>query len=314
MTRRRKAAALAGGALAGALALLALSAPQPVDPATLPAHEPDLANGAVIYRIGSCFACHQPADGAPPSAAGLPVGGTPFATPVGTFHPGNLTPDPETGLGRWSAADFLGAMTRGLAPDGRHYFPAFPYPSYAAMPTGDLLDLFAYLATLPPVRAEARAAEIPLLPLARRSVGLWKRLAGRTPPIVTDPARSAAWNRGAYLVGAPGHCGECHTPRNLLMIPDRSRSLAGGPHPGGDGKVPSLRGLVARGRYRDAADLAFALQFGETMGYDKLASGGMGKIQSELAELPEAELAAIAEYLVSLDSESSPPTPASRRE
>jgi len=303
LTRRRKAAALAGCALAGALALLALSAPRPIDPATLPAHVPDLANGAVLYRVGSCFACHQPAAGAPPSSAGLPVGGAPFATPVGTFYPGNLTPDPETGLGRWSAADFLGAMTRGLAPDGRHYFPAFPYPSYAAMPAGDLLDLFAYLATLPAVHAEPRAAQIPLLPLARRGVGLWKRIAGRAPAIERAPARGAAWNRGAYLVGAPGHCGECHTPRNLWMVPDRSRALAGGPHPAGDGKVPSLRGLVARGRYRDAADLALALRYGETLGYDKLASGGMGKIQSELAELPEAELAAIAEYLVSLQRE-----------
>ena len=132
-------------------------------------------------------------------------------------------------------------------------------------------------------------------------MGLWNRLALRDEgPVVPDPARDGSWNRGRYLVASVGHCGECHTPRNVVMIPDASRGLAGGPHPGGEGKVPSLRGLVARKRYADAKDLALALQFGETYGYDKLSSGGMGAIQQNLAQLPEADLRAIADYLVSV--------------
>ena len=302
MSRRRRAAAgLALAALLGIPAFLALTRPRPLEPGPLVERVPDLANGATMYRIGSCYACHQPAEGAAGAAADLPVGGTPFATPAGTFYPGNLTPDAETGLGRWSETDFLSAMTRGVSPDRRHYFPAFPYVAYAGMRTEDLRDLWAYLRQLPPVAAPGREPSLPLLPVARRTVGLWKLLADTAPPFTPDPARSAAWNRGAYLVAAPGHCGECHTPRNLLMLRDESFALGGGPHPAGDGHVPSLRRLVARGRYKDAADLVLALQYGETFGYDKLSSGGMGKIQTELAQLPESELRAIAEYLVALD-------------
>jgi len=104
-----------------------------------------------------------------------------------------------------------------------------------------------------------------------------------------------------YLVEAPGHCGECHTPRSALMVPDDARYMAGGPHPGGEGSVPSLLGLVERGRYKDAADLTLAMQYGEAFGYDKLSSGGMGAIQANLARLPESDVQAIADYLVSLE-------------
>ena len=146
-----------------------------------------------------------------------------------------------------------------------------------------------------------RPATLPLLPVARRGVGLWKRIAWRKPdPPFADASRSPSWNRGAYLSNTIGHCGECHTPRDLLLVPVASRFFAGGAHPAGEGTVPSLRALLARKRYEDAGDLAAALQFGETYGYDKLSSGGMGKIQENLARLPEQDLRAIAEYLVSL--------------
>ncbi|HVO09202.1 MAG TPA: cytochrome c [Vicinamibacteria bacterium] len=294
----RLGAASLGVAALGAGVFWLASAPDRLPPADLPPHHADLANGRVLFFAGSCLYCHRPAD--PRADRELPSGGAAFATPLGTFYPQNLTPDPQTGLGRWSAADFLNAMTRGVSPRGRHYFPAFPYASFRFMRTEDLLDLYAYLMSLRPVRSPERPATVPLLPLARRGVGLWKRLAFRQVPPAAQPTRSAAWQRGAYLVTAPGHCGECHTPRNLLMIPIASRALAGGAHPAGEGRVPGLRGLLARHRYRDAADLASALEFGETYGYDKISSGGMGQIQSNLARLPESDLQAIAEYLVSL--------------
>jgi mono/diheme cytochrome c family protein len=295
------AAAFAVLAVLAAAAFLGLTRPSRLDPGALPSRRPDLANGEVVYRAASCCACHNPAPGVSGAAARLPSGGAAFVTPVGTFYPGNLTPDPETGLGRWTASDFVNAMTRGVAPDGRHYFPAFPYTSYAALRVEDVLDLYAYLMGLPPVKSPARAPSLRLERLARRSVGLWKRVAFDPRPFAPDPARGAAWNRGAYLVEAPGHCGECHTPRDRLMRRDAGRHLAGGPHPAGEGKVPSLRGLVARKRYEDAADLAAALQYGETLGYDKLSSGGMAAIQTSLSQLPESDLRAMAEYLLSLE-------------
>ncbi|HXY42199.1 MAG TPA: cytochrome c [Vicinamibacteria bacterium] len=298
MTRRRAAAAAASLLGLAAAGFWLASAPDRPAPQPLPAHRADLANGRILFFAGSCLHCHRPADVR--ADRELPSGGAPFKTPVGTFFPQNLTPDPDTGLGRWSARDFLNAMTGGVSPQGRHYFPAFPYGSFRLMKTEDVLDLYAYLMNLKPVRSPERRATVPLLPVARRAVGLWKRLAFRQDPAALEASRSATWQRGAYLVTAPGHCGECHTPRNLLMIPIASRALAGGRHPAGEGRVPSLHGLLARHRYKDAADLALALEFGETYGYDKISSGGMGQIQSNLARLPGSDLQAIAEYLVSL--------------
>jgi mono/diheme cytochrome c family protein len=284
----------------GAAAFLALTRPRPLDGDALPDHTPDPARGEMLFHAASCGSCHKAADGAPGAEEGLPTGSAALATPIGTFHPGNLTPDPETGLGRWSDLDFVNAMTRGVSPEGHHYFPAFPYPSYVLMPIQDVLDLRAYLMGLPAVSSPPREPEVPMIAVARRGVGLWNRLALEEGPFEPDPDQSDSWNRGAYLVNGPGHCGVCHTPRNWMMIPDESRHLAGGPHPAEEGDVPSLRGLVARGRYKDVEDLTLALQWGETFGYDKLSSGGMADVQINLAKLPEGDVRAIAEYLLSL--------------
>jgi mono/diheme cytochrome c family protein len=294
-------AALVAVVAAGASAFWLLTRPDPLPAAAIPAHRADLRNGETIYHAGSCLACHRPPDEASGFDPGLPSGGRPFPTPFGVFYPQNLTPDPETGLGRWSEADFVNAMQRGISPRGTHYFPAFPYASYRSMTTADLLDLRAYLMSLSAVKSSPREADLPPVPLARRGVGLWKRVAFRQPTWSPDPARPASWNRGAYLAHAPGHCGECHTPKGWLMIEDLGRHMAGGPHPAGEGKVPSLRGLRARKKYKDAGDLVLALQHGETLGYEDLSSGGMAAIQESLARVPEPELRALAEYLLSLE-------------
>jgi mono/diheme cytochrome c family protein len=301
ISRQRVAAAFVLLAALAAASLWILSRPRPLDGTALPAHTPDLANGEALFHAGSCGSCHKAADGAPGADEGLPTGSAAFPTPVGTFYPGNLTPDAETGIGRWSEVEFVNAITRGLSPDGTHYFPAFPYPSFRLMSFEDVLDLHAYLVSLPAVRSPHREPDVPLTALARRGVGLWKRLAFGGRRFEADPARSDSWNRGAYLTNGPGHCGECHTPRDWLMIADEARHLDGGPHPGGEGSVPSLRRLVERGRYKGVADLTLALRFGETFGYDKLSSEGMAEIQMNLARLPESDVQAIAEYLLSLD-------------
>ncbi len=294
---RRIAAAAALGAVFVAAAFLVLTEARPSG-RVLPTHTPDLANGEMLFHAGGCIACHKAPTGK--ESSGLPTGGAAFSTPIGTMYPGNLTPDPDTGIGRWTAEEFLDAMTEGVSPDHRHYFPAYPYTSYRNMRVEDLLDLRGYLSSLPPVRSFERDADVPVIGFARRTVGLWKLIALRGRTFRPDPDRDAAWNRGAYLVQGPGHCGECHTPRNAFMILDDSRQLEGGPHPRGEGHVPSLRNLIGRERYADVADLTLALQFGETLGYDKLSSGGMAEVQMNLARLPEDELRAISEYLLSL--------------
>jgi mono/diheme cytochrome c family protein len=262
-------------------------------------HTPDLANGEKLYHAAGCHSCHLPTAASGIDAA-LPAGGTPLKTPIGTMYPPNITPDPETGIGNWSNLDFVNAMQQGIGRNGKHLIPAFPYTSYAHMKVEDVLDIKAYLASLAPVKNATPAHEVFAQPIVRRGLGAWKWIGFDDSKFKEDSAQSASWNRGAYLVNGPGHCNECHTPRTLFMTSDMSRFLAGGPHPEGDGKVPSIRDLVGRGKYKDAADLVLAFQNGEILGYEDMSSGGMGKVQANLAKLPEEDLKAIAEYLFSL--------------
>ena len=293
--------ALALLAALGLSAFWALSTPRPLTAADIPQHTPDVANGERLYHAAGCISCHQPGPDLKDVAADLPAGGAPLVTPIGTLYPLNLTPDKETGIGNWTDLQFLNAVQRGISPEGENLIPALPYTSYAHMKPEDVLDIRAYLATLPPVKSPERAADITALPLIRRGVGLWKWVGLDTTPWKPDPSQSESWNRGSYLVNGPGHCQECHTPRNAFMVLDESRAFQGGPHPEGKGRVPSLRGLIERGRYTDAADLASALKDGEIMGYDGLASGGMGQVQRNISQLPDSDIKAIADYITSLN-------------
>ena len=148
-----------------------LSTPRPLTVADIPQHTPNLANGEVLYHAGGCISCHQPS----PDLAGIentvPAGGAPLHTPVGTLYPMNLTPDPETGIGKWTDLQFLNAVQRGISPEGENLIPALPYTSYAHMKPEDVLDIRAYLASLPPVKSPEREPDITALPLVRR--GVW---------------------------------------------------------------------------------------------------------------------------------------------
>ncbi len=280
-------------AASGIVAYQLLSRPLPPD--VLPAaHVPDLENGRRMYVAGGCISCHR---GVGPFVE-LPAGGRKLNTPAGEISVPNITPDEKTGIGAWRPIDFVNAMRKGLGPDGAHYIPAFPYTSYAWMRTEDILDLLAWLKTLKPV---SNAVEPTPFRVQRRLLAFWKWMALPRRPFRPVPGKSETWNRGAYLVLGPGHCAECHTPRNTILLLDRDRWLAGGPHPSEKGSVPSLRGLKKRGRYKDVDDLMQALKYGETLGYEDLSSGGMGEVQRNLSKLPDADLRAIATYLMSLE-------------
>jgi len=291
-------AVLVGLAVAGGFWL---SAPNPVAAASLPTHVADLQNGKTLYTVGGCVSCHRPSPAAIKAGANgeLPSGGAPLNTPLGPVFPPNITPDKATGIGGWTQAAFVSAMQRGVSPNGGHYIPAFPYTSYARMKTEDVLDIFAYINSLAPVNSPRHDNAIVLEPVIRRGIGLWKLIA-MPAPFAPDSAQSAEWNRGAYLVNGPGHCGECHTPRNALMIGQSAKSLEGGPHPDGKGTVPSLHRLIERKVFTDVDDLTTALQEGEGGGYEHMSSGGMGDAQTNLSHLPEADVKAIATYLSTL--------------
>jgi mono/diheme cytochrome c family protein len=295
---KRNIGALALFAALGLAAFWVITTPRVIPAEELTAHTADLGNGERIYHASGCHSCHLP-DKASSIDQALPVGGRAFKTPIGTLYPINLTAD-ATGLGDWTEAQFITALQNGVGRKGENLIPAFPYTSYSKMNENDVRDLWAYLKTLPATKNEVPEHEVVGLPIVRRGLTFWKWIGFNNAPFVADKNQNENWNRGAYLVNGPGHCNECHTPRTLFMTSDLGKFLAGGPHPDGEGRVPSLRDLIGRGRYKDAKDLASALEFGEVMGYDKMSSGGMGAVQTNMSKLPSSDREAIAEYLTSL--------------
>ncbi len=284
---RRSAAALLAGA-AALYAIPALAAEPPSDP---------IARGrAVLEAAGGC-SCHTDFDGDGPPLAG----GRPLATPFGSYFSTNITPDVETGIGSWSDDDFIRAMREGRAPDGSAYFPVFPYTSFTGMTDDDLLALKAYLFSLPPSRLENRPPDAWPPFSWRLAASAWQWLNFAPSRFVPDPARSPAWNRGAYLVHAVAHCGECHTPRNLAGALDTSRWLSGTTD-GPEGELaPNITPHETTGIGRwTAADIVWYLQMGLDPDGDD-AQGLMREvIEHGYQHIPRADLDAIAEYLASV--------------
>jgi mono/diheme cytochrome c family protein len=233
-------------------------------------------------------------------------GGLAIPSPFGTFYAPNISPDPADGIGRWSEAEFVRAVTQGISPAGYHYFPAFPYPSYAHARVEDIRDLFAYLKTLEPVPGKVRDHDVPFPFDIRRNLGIWKRLFMEGKPFTPDPRHSPGWNRGAYLVNGLGHCAECHSPRNFLGGIVAAQRFAGGPNPEGEGWVPNItqKGI---GDWSEE-DIAHFLETGELPEGDT-ASGSMARVIKNTSQLSKEDRAAIAEYLKSLPPVDGPPRP-----
>ncbi|MER2534997.1 MAG: cytochrome c [Rhizobiaceae bacterium] len=288
-------AAVALGA-SGAGAGWMLSAPVRLDAATLAAAAPgDAERGRRIFFAGGCSSCH-----ARPGAEGddrfALAGGRELKTPFGTFVVPNISQHPQDGIGGWSAADFANAMMRGVSPSGEHFYPAFPYASYARMNPADVGDLYAFLKTTPSIegRTADHALDFPFN--VRRGIGLWKRLHLDASPVVALAADAPEPVKlGRYLVEGPGHCGECHTRRGFDGGTDRALWLAGAPAAEGGGTVPNITPGAALATWSED-DIVAYLETGFTPEFD-VVGGAMADVQKNMAELTPEDRAAIAAYL-----------------
>ena len=247
----------------------------------------DATRGERIFHAGGCTSCH-----ARPKAEGAAqlelAGGLELKTGFGTFVAPNISPDPNDGIGAWSTDDFANAMLRGVSPSGRHFYPAFPYTSYARMQPADVADLFAYMKTLPAVAGKAPPHKLGFPFNIRRGLGLWKLLYLSDQPVIALADDAPAQVRlGRYLVEGPGHCGECHTPRAFTGGIKKDQWLAGAPAAEGPGNVPNITsGEGGIGDWSEA-DIADYLKTGFTPDFDTVG-GAMVDVQKNIALLTDA--------------------------
>ncbi len=245
----------------------------------------------MVFASGGCVSCHA-APGAEGAEEQVLAGGLAFASDFGTFYAPNISPDPNAGIGAWSLPGFARAVTRGVSPEGQHYYPAFPYAAYQHMQDQDVVNLFAYMQTLPADPTPSKAHDVGFPFNIRRSLGGWKLLFMKD-EFVLSGNHSTEVTRGRYLAEGLAHCGECHTPRNALGGLDRSQWLAGAPNPSGKGRIPN----ITPGKLDwSESDLVAYFATGFTPDYDS-AGGEMAEVVSNLAQLPQSDREAIAAYL-----------------
>jgi mono/diheme cytochrome c family protein len=255
-----------------------------------------VARGEYLANAADCAGCHTDMEhGGKPYAGGLPL-----ATPFGTFYTPNITSEPDTGIGRWTDAQFLHALRDGVRADGANLFPVFPYPSYTGITDEDALAIKAYLFAQPAVQQPSREHEVSF-PFSWRWLQTpWKWLFFTPGPFRPAPERDAVWNRGAYLVTAVAHCGECHTPRNWFGAMETSRFLAGAAH-GPDGKpvpniTPDPKSGIGNWLEEDIVGVLFDghTPDGESVG------GAMKEVVKSTSRLTDEDRRAIAVYLRSI--------------
>lgn len=250
----------------------------------------DPQRGAYLVKAGGCMACHTEEK----KDAAAYAGGRALKTPFGTFYGPNITPDQINGIGKWSEADFVRAMRTGIRPDGAAYYPAFPYPSYTKISDADLRDLWAYLRSLPPSNRANQSHELGIPYRFRALNRIWQWMFFTPGALSADASKPAQINRGAYLVQALGHCGECHTPRNMLGGPKLDRFLGGGIGPEGKG-IPNL--TPTRLKKWSDKDLSDYLSSGLTPDGDVPAEAMAEVIRNTTGQLAPEDLNALIAYL-----------------
>jgi len=293
MLRKLIAAAVVATAL-GLAVFWFLTVPETVSASALSPHTPNLGNGKEMFYAGGCVSCHAVPNQPDKTRLG---GGLGLRSPFGVFYVPNISSDPTDGIGNWSEAQFITAMVRGTSPSGEHLFPAFPYTSYQRMNFNDLRDLFAYLKTLPAVKGKIRDHDVPFPFNIRRTLGIWKLLFLDGRQFAPDSTQSAQWNRGAYLVNGPGHCAECHSPRNILGAIKSSRRFSGGPSPDGQGGTPNI--TQQKLKSWTVKDIADTLTTGMTPDAD-FVGGSMTEVVRNTSQLSVADREAMATYVKSL--------------
>jgi len=260
------------------------------------------SRGEYLFNAAGCAACHTDVDNDGPPLAG----GRALQTPFGSFYSSNITPDPRHGIGDWSDDDFVRALREGVAPDGRHYYPAFPYTSYVRMRIEDVLDLKAYLGTLPAIEGRIDGPQLEFPWSIRRGVGAWKRRYLDGGPVIEIKPVDGLVERGRELVEGAGHCGECHTPRDRFGGLQLDRWLAGAPNPEGQGSIPDITPTGKNVSDWSAGDIAYYLESGFTPDFDTVG-GSMVAVQENLAKLPAADRKAIAAYIKAMPVPADPP-------
>lgn len=283
--------------------------PRSIESSALDGHRPDLANGETLFWAGGCASCHAAPDSEGDERLVL-GGGVELATPFGTFRAPNISSDNEAGIGAWTDLEFTNAMVKGVSPDGRHYYPAFPYSYYQRMPIGDLVDLKAFLDTLPATSNEVEGHTLGFPFNIRRGLGLWKLLYLDGETFASVPGESPLVRRGRYLVQGPGHCGACHTPRDALGGSLADRFLAGAASPetasesgdhsdGSTGRMPNITPHADGIGDWSEGDIAYSLESGFDPDFDSFG-GSMVEVQKNLAHLLAEDRRAIAAYLKSI--------------
>lgn len=254
----------------------------------------DVENGALVFAAAGCASCHMAEDDEDFARAPVLSGGKQFATQFGTFIAPNISPSP-VGIGDWSDLEIATAILRGVSPDGAHYYPAFPFTTYARAETQDVADLIAYLRILPADPTPSQTHDVGFPFNIRRSLFGWKLLFANDSWVVAE-APTPELVRGRYLVEALGHCGECHTPRNALGGTKQGEWLMGAALPTGEGRVP---GITPSELGWSAGDIAAYLKSGFTPEFD-VVGGEMFEVVQNMSKLTDEDRAAIAAYLVAL--------------
>lgn len=278
----------------GFAAFWVVTIPATVSANALGPHTADLANGKTMFVAGDCSSCHAVPDQEDGTRLG---GGLGLVTKFGTFYVPNISSDPKDGIGGWTDAQFVTALTKGVSPEGEHLYPAFPYTSFQRMKSDDLRDLFAYIKSLPPVSGQVRDDDVPFPMNIRRLVGGWKLLYLDGMPFKADPSKSATWNRGAYLVNGPAHCAECHSPRNALGAIVSDKRLSGSPNAYGQLGFPNI--TQANLEKWSQAEIAEMLTTGLTADGGRVG-GPMVEVVHSTSKLSAEDRAAMAEYIKSL--------------